>query len=69
LEYFNPCDPCEDAAVNQWYEEKLLKDIQIVKEWREKSGKQFPPAYKVKITVELEPLSDEESKQILTRKE
>jgi len=39
-----------------------------VNEYREETGREFPPIYKVKFIVEAEPLSEEETKKFWEKK-
>jgi hypothetical protein len=52
LDFFEIIDP----SFPRWEEYK--------KEYRDKSKRQYPPAYKVKITVEVEKISDADSDEL-----
>lgn len=53
-------NPYLNMSIITEHDEKQYDDTTL-KDWRKKSGKQFPTLYKLKITTECEPLSEAES--------
>lgn len=56
----NPAPPCGDIEIDSSYEESILESKKIVEGWKKANNENVPPAYKIKITIELESISDEE---------